>query len=102
MILRNLLIALRHALKFKTYSLINLGGLALGLSSSIVILQFVSAEFSYDRFHHLSDNVYRLNTITQRETGIQVQAAGTPLLAPTLMSDLPDVEAAVRLRHADD
>ncbi|HTF20358.1 MAG TPA: ABC transporter permease [Chryseolinea sp.] len=102
MILRSLLIALRHAFKFKTYSLINLGGLALGLSSSIIILQFVSEEFSYDRFHHSVHNVYRLNTVSRSEQGIQVQAAGTPLLAPTLMSDLPEVEAAVRLRHADD
>jgi putative ABC transport system permease protein len=31
-----------------------------------------------------------------------VQAAGMPLLAPALMSDIPEVEAAVRLRHADD
>ena len=74
----------------------------MGFASSIAILHFVSGEFSYDKFHHLSDNVYRLNTITQTLTGVQVQAAGTPLLAPTLMSDIPEVEAAVRLRHADD
>ena len=74
----------------------------MGFASSIAIFHFVYGEIPYAKFHHLSDNVYRLNTITQRETGIQVQAAGTPLLAPTLMSDLPEVEAAVRLRHADD
>jgi putative ABC transport system permease protein len=95
-------IAFRHAKRLKTYALINIGGLALGFASSIAILHFVSGEFSYDKFHRLSDNVYRLNTETQTPAGIQVQAAGTPLLAPTLMSDLPEVEAAVRLRHADD
>ncbi|AYB33536.1 ABC transporter permease [Chryseolinea soli] len=95
-------IAWRHARKFKIYSLINIGGLALGFASSIAILHFVSGEFSYDKFHRLSDNVYRLNTVTQTPTGSQVQAAGTPLLAPTLISDIPEVEAAVRLRHADD
>src|SRR5690349_5344073 len=95
-------IALRHARKFKTYTLINIGGLALGFASSIAILHFVAEEFSYDKFHRLPDNVYRLNTVTQTPTGTQVQAAGTPLLAPTLMTDLPEVEAAVRLRHADD
>ncbi|HEY9048440.1 MAG TPA: ABC transporter permease [Ohtaekwangia sp.] len=102
MILTSLRIALRHARKFKTYSLINIGGLALGFASSIAILHFVSGEFSYDTFHRLPDNVYRLNTVTQTPTGIQVQAAATPLLAPTLMADIPEVEAAVRLRHADD
>ncbi|MGC3945122.1 MAG: ABC transporter permease [Chryseolinea sp.] len=102
MILRILSIALRHARKFKTYSLINLGGLAIGLSASTIILQFVRAEFSYDKFHHLPGNVYRLNTVTKTSTGSQVQAAATPILAPTLMADIPEVEAAVRLRHADD
>jgi len=93
---------LRHALRFKSYSIINTGGLALGFASSIAILHFVSAEFSYDEFHRFSDNVYRVNTITHSPAGVQVQAAGTPLLAPALMSDIPEVEAAVRLRHADD
>lgn len=102
MISTSLRIALRHARKFKTYSLINMGGLALGFASSIAILHFVSGEFSYDEFHRLSDNVYRVNTVTQTPTGVQVQAAGTPLLAPALMSDIPEVEAAVRLRHANE
>ncbi|HEY5745889.1 MAG TPA: ABC transporter permease [Chryseolinea sp.] len=82
--------------------MINVVGLALGFASSIALLHFVSGEFSYDAFHRLPDNVYRLNTITQTPTGTQVQAAGTPLLAPTLMADIREVEAAVRLRHADD
>ena len=102
MILKGLQLAWRYAWRFKTYSLINIVGLALGLAASITILHFVSEEFSYDEFHYLSDNVYRLNTVTQRQTDVQVQAAGTPPLAPTLMSEIPEVEAAVRLRHADD
>ncbi|MEO8474783.1 MAG: ABC transporter permease [Chryseolinea sp.] len=102
MILKSLQTALRRARKFKTYTLINIGGLALGFASSLALLHFASYEFSYDRFHHLPDNVYRVNTITQSTTGQQIQAAATPLLAPTLMSDMPEVEAAVRLRHADE
>jgi putative ABC transport system permease protein len=102
MISKSLQLILRHALKFKTYSIIKTGGLALGFASSIAILHFVSGEFSYDNFHRLPDNVYRLNTVTQTPVGIQVQAAGAPPLAPTLMSEMPEVEAAVRLRHADD
>ncbi|MEJ1237237.1 ABC transporter permease [Chryseolinea sp. T2] len=102
MIIRGILIALRHASRYKIYTLINLGGLAIGLSASIIILQYVYEEFSYDRFHRLSENVYRLNTITQSPSGALSQAAATPLLAPTLMTDIPEVEAAVRLRHADD
>jgi len=93
---------LRHAWKLKNYSVINTGGLALGFASFIAILHFVAGEFSYDRFHDHPERVYRLNTITRTPAGEQVQAAGTPLLAPTLMSDIPEVAAATRLRHADD
>src|SRR5215203_1118230 len=100
--LTSLQIAFRQLRKFKVYSLIKIGGLALGFASSIALLHFVSGEFSYDGFHDLPHNVYRLNTVTQTPTGVQVQAAGTPLLAPTLMADMPEVEAAVRLRHADE
>ncbi len=102
MIFQNLQLVLRYAGKYRTYSVIRIGGLALGFASTIAILHFVSGEFSYDKFHRLSDNVYRLNTITQTPAGTQVQAAGTPLLAPTLMAEIPEIEAAVRLRHADD
>lgn len=103
MILRKgLQIALRHARRFKTYSIINIGGLALGFASSIALINFVSGEFAYDDFHESPQNVYRLNTVTQTPTGTEIQAAGTPLLAPALMTDIPEVEAATRLRHADD
>lgn len=102
MLSRRILLALRYALKFKMYSLINIGGLALGLASAIAILHFVSEEFSYDKFHAGAKNVYRLNTITRQQTDVTTQAAATPLLAPTLMTDIPEVEAATRLRHADD
>jgi putative ABC transport system permease protein len=95
MILKCLQIAARFALKYKNYSFINIGGLALGLAASIAILHFVSVEFSYDKFHDLPDNVYRLNTVTQNSTGEQIHAAGPPPLAPALMADIPEVESAV-------
>ncbi len=101
MISRFIKLAWRHALRFKSYSVINVAGLTIGLASAIVILLFVSEEFSYDRFHEKSENIYRLVNISQRTNGTQAHAAATPLLAPTLMTDLAEVEAAVRLRHAD-
>ena len=102
MIIRFLKLAARHALRFRTYSLINIGGLAVGLASAIAILLFVAEEFSYDQFHDRSENVYRMINITQRTNGTQPHAAGSPLLAPSLMADFAEVDAAVRLRHADD
>ena len=49
MIKNYLLIAFRNAFRNKAYTLINLLGLAIGISSSIMILLFVLDEVSYDR-----------------------------------------------------
>lgn len=53
-------IALRQLWRNKTYSLLNITGLALGLAVSLLILLFVSHEFSFDRFHSKADRIYRV------------------------------------------
>lgn len=51
MFLSHLKIALRTLLKFKSYALINLTGLTLGLTAGILIMAYVLDETSYDTFH---------------------------------------------------
>ena len=46
--------------KHKAFSAINIVGLAVGISCSILIWLFVSHERSYDRFHGKADRIYRL------------------------------------------
>jgi putative ABC transport system permease protein len=46
-----LIIAFRNILKQKTYSLINIAGLAIGIACCILILLFVNDELNYDKFH---------------------------------------------------
>ena len=59
--LRNyLLIAWRNLLRHKVFSLINVLGLAIGTAGCLLILQYVSFELSYDRFHEHADNLYRV------------------------------------------
>jgi predicted permease len=53
-------IALRNLLKNKGYSLINIGGLAVGLASSILILLWVADEYSFDKFHTNYNSIYKL------------------------------------------
>lgn len=55
-----LVITLRVLLKNKVFSVINIAGLAIGISVCLLILQYVSFEFSYDRFHTHADNIYRV------------------------------------------
>lgn len=53
-------IAIRSLLKFKSYSVINLIGLALGLAMGTLIMVYVLDEISFDKFHTNGDRVFRV------------------------------------------
>lgn len=55
-------VALRAILANKVYGLINIVGLAIGLTACILIMLFVRDEYSFDQFWAKSDNIYRLHT----------------------------------------
>ncbi|WP_341835955.1 ABC transporter permease [Chitinophaga pollutisoli] len=54
-------IAWRNLTRNKMFSVINILGLAAGIAASLLILQYVSNELSYDRFHGKADRIYRLS-----------------------------------------
>jgi putative ABC transport system permease protein len=59
--LRNYItVTLRVLLKNKVFSTINIAGLAIGISVCLLILQYVSFEFSFDRFHEHASDIYRV------------------------------------------
>jgi predicted permease len=53
-------VAFRNLLKHKLFSLINIAGLAIGISASLVIFLLVQYDFSFDRFHKDPEQVYRV------------------------------------------
>lgn len=55
-----LTVALRHWRRYKTYTLLNLVGLAVGMAAAVVILLYVRAELTYDTFHDHADQLYRV------------------------------------------
>lgn len=60
MIRNYLKIALRNLVKNKLYSLVNIGGMAMGITAFILILEFVSLEKSVNLFHKNLNQTYRL------------------------------------------
>lgn len=54
--------AYRNLLKNKVFSLINIAGLSIGISSSLVIFLIVSYDFSFDKFQKDNDRIYRVVT----------------------------------------
>ena len=63
-------IAIRSLLKNTVYSFINITGLSIGIACSILILLWVSDEYSYDRFHTNYNSIYRLYQSQQWAQGI--------------------------------
>ena len=56
-------IAIRNLLKHKSFSIINIFGLALSMSVCIIIIMLVSDQKSVDRYNSKRENIYRINTI---------------------------------------
>lgn len=87
----------RNLLKNKTYSFINIGGLAIGLACCIGIGLYIWDEYSYDRFHSRYYNIYRV-VAKQQESGDVYNVAVTPgPLAQTLASEFAEVKHSCRI-----
>lgn len=96
--LRNYLkTALRALRRDAGYSLLNIVGIATGIAACLLIGLFVRSEWSYDRFHDDADRLYRAwvhETYEDRSFTNTI----TPIpLASALETQIPEVEAAVRL-----
>ncbi|RRB05024.1 FtsX-like permease family protein [Larkinella rosea] len=90
-------IALRHLVKNKVYSFINIGGLALGMACCLMIALYVYDELSYDRFNANYDHIYRLVEKQKQPEGIFDVAMTPGPLAGTIARDFPEVERVCRM-----
>ena len=90
-------IAIRNLVRHKSFSFINIAGLALGLTSCLLIALFIWDEKQYDRFLPQADQVYRIyNEHTDKE-GMQQMAVTSPVYASVLQQDFPEVEQTARV-----
>lgn len=89
----NLKIAFRSLLRRRTFSVINITGLALGMSAAIFAFLWVQNELSFDRFHKKATAIYRINNDWQFENGDKWQIAQTPLpIVEVIRNDVPGAE----------
>ncbi|MCI0696531.1 ABC transporter permease [candidate division KSB1 bacterium] len=90
-------IAIRQVMRHKAHNAINIAGLGIGLTVSLIISLFIVQELSYDRFHQNGDHIYLL-TMTWKMGGTQAHvAAATSAAGPALKETLPQIKEMVRL-----
>jgi putative ABC transport system permease protein len=94
-------IAIRSLLKFKGYSVINLTGLALGLTAGVLIMVYVLDELSFDKFHAKGDRLYRVVTVFNSDDGQggKNETNAWPI-GDILRRTFPEAEAVLYTRSA--
>jgi putative ABC transport system permease protein len=96
MIKNYLKIAYRNFRRHKGYSFINIIGLAARMAVCLMILVYVRHESSYDNYHKDADRIYRVAQDIRTATSNRIFAPVSPMVAPTLKTDFPQVEQAGR------
>ncbi|MDX9697020.1 MAG: ABC transporter permease [Bacteroidales bacterium] len=97
-----LLSAFRNVFKNRKYLLINILGLAIGLSASIYIILFVQFELSFDKFHSQADQIYRIGVRGMMMNNEINQAITAAPMAEALRNEFPEVVTACRIQDAGD
>ncbi len=91
MIKNFLKIAVRSITRHALYSTLNILGLTIGITASVLLLLYVNDELSYDQIHSNAANIYRVNTLaTIQDTNMDAATTMAPL-GPALYVDYPEV-----------
>lgn len=94
----HLKIALRNLLKNKYTTFINLAGLVVGMTSAMLIWQYVAFERSYDKFNEKADRIVRVRTDRYPQGRLNMQfAAGAACAGPLLKENFSEVEEFVKV-----
>ncbi len=97
--LRNyFLIAFRNLRKHKSFSFINITGVAVGLACFLLIALYVQDELSYDRYNTNADRIYRVQRtfLSSDGTASLRLAQAAPPFGPLIKQDFPEAEQVVR------
>jgi putative ABC transport system permease protein len=90
-------IAIRNISRNKGFSILNIGGLAIGMASALLVLLWVQNELSFDSVYTKSDRLYQAWNRNQGNEGLHSWNNTMKILGPTLKKDFPEVEGSSRV-----
>ena len=97
MVYNYLKIAWRNITKHKIFSLINIGGLAIGIAAVLLIFLYIQTELSYDNFHEQKTNIYRVGFSAAGEQSGPASAAFTAPFSIDAQKLFPEIVSSCRV-----
>lgn len=89
--------SIRSFKRQRSYIIINILGLSIGIACSLLIAIFVINEASYDRYNTKKDRIYRL-VLNGKIGGQEIVGAFTPaVMGPTMLEEFPEVDDFLRM-----
>src|SRR5436190_14945383 len=89
--------AWRNLLRGKSFSIINIAGLAIGMAGAILILLWIQNEVTYDQFHEKKDRIYEAWNRANFSGELHCWNTTPKILGRTMEHDFPEVERTVRV-----
>lgn len=87
----------RNLLRHKSYTLINILGLTVGLVTSVFILLWIVDELSFDRFHANADRIFKVMVNNTYPDGkIETYPATPAKLKDVITQEIPEIELAAQ------
>lgn len=94
--LRNYLItAFRNLFREKTNSILNIAGLTLGITGSLILFLIVHQGNQFDKHHENKDRIFRVVSSSKHNGGEFFTQAAPPVLPASLKSDFQEIEEVV-------
>src|SRR5580700_9873301 len=94
--------AWRNLLKTKTFSVINVAGLAIGIAAFLLIVSYLHFEYSFDDYNVGKDRIFRvpMEVTEEMQGGAEPEriAFTYPAVAGALKRDFREIEETMRLR----
>lgn len=87
----------------KTLTILNIGGLAVGIAAALAIFVVIRNELSFDAYHTHASRIYRMLTLNREKDGTISPNASIPLPeADALRQELPQLEVVAPLYQLND
>ncbi len=92
-------IAWRNLWKNKIFSLINVGGLAIGLGCSLLLIVYINFQLSFDKFHSKADRIVRVIMAYSVNGSSGKGNFTSAYVLPRFKNTFPEIEDGVRILH---